>query len=103
MCGQSNNIGLGRLVNVKEVNLDNNNSTISNGRNNDNDNDDKDNELKVQNLTRTIKISEHTYRRIVAFSKKNYNIESYETILSDLLDCYQKHNPDTYWHDNNTS
>jgi hypothetical protein len=42
--------------------------------------------------TRTIKISGHLYRRFVAHSKKYYNVESYETILNNLLDYYEKEN-----------
>lgn len=46
--------------------------------------------------TRIIRISEQMYSRFVAHSQKFYNVESYETILSDLLDCYQKQNTPDY-------
>ena len=56
---------------------------------------------KVQKPTRTIKISEHLYRRFVGFSKRYYDVESYETILENLIKFYEDQNPDTrYYHTN---
>jgi hypothetical protein len=46
--------------------------------------------------TRTIEISEDLYQRFREHSRRHYNIETYETIIKDLLDCYSKHN-DTKW------
>ena len=48
--------------------------------------------------TRVIRISEPLYRRFVGHSKRFYNVESYEVILSDLLDCYSKHYEPDYSH-----
>ena len=50
------------------------------------------------NEERTIKISEPLYQRLREHSSKYYNIESYETILGNLLDCFDKHNQDTRWY-----
>jgi hypothetical protein len=41
---------------------------------------------------RIIRISEHLYRRLKGFSRRNYNVESYENIISDLLDFWDKNN-----------
>ena len=49
-------------------------------------------------LTRTICISELLYHRFIAHSKKYYNVESYEVILNNLLDCYDKYNTPDYTH-----
>ncbi|HJT85595.1 MAG TPA: hypothetical protein VJ697_14025 [Nitrososphaeraceae archaeon] len=42
---------------------------------------------------RIIRVSEHLYMRLKGFSSRNYNVESYENIISDLLDSYEKDNP----------
>ena len=47
---------------------------------------------KVQN-DRIIRVSEHLYMRLKGFSRRNYNVESYENIISDLLDLAEKSNP----------
>lgn len=44
-------------------------------------------------FSRIMKISEMTYRRFVEFSKAHYNVETYDQILLDLIDSYEKHNP----------
>src|SRR5688572_4319138 len=49
--------------------------------------------------TRTMKISEQLYQRFVDHSRKYYNVESFETIIEDLLDNFDKHNPDKHWWD----
>ena len=51
--------------------------------------------------TKTIKISEQLYERFVQHSRKYYNVETYETILENLLDCFDKHNEDKRWWNNN--
>ena len=33
--------------------------------------------------------------------RRYYNIETYETILKNLLDCFDKHNQDVRWWNNN--
>jgi hypothetical protein len=52
--------------------------------------------------TRTIIISEELYQRFYNHSCKYYDIESYETILSNLLDCYEEHNKDKHWFNTTT-
>jgi hypothetical protein len=42
--------------------------------------------------TRIIRISEDLYQRFHSHSKRYYNVEIYEFILNELLDCYEKHN-----------
>ena len=51
--------------------------------------------------TRTIKISEDLYQRFREHSRRYYNIETYETILENLLECFQEHNKDKYWYNMN--
>ncbi len=49
--------------------------------------------------TRVIKISEILYRRFISFSKKYYSSpETYEKILSDLIDNYEQNNKDRQWY-----
>ncbi len=49
--------------------------------------------------TRIIRISEQLYGRFAGHSKRYYNVADYETILSDLLDSYEKHEPNnSYFH-----
>jgi hypothetical protein len=57
-------------------------------------------ESKVPKPTRTMKISEPLYRRFVGFSRRYYNVESYETILENLIKCYEEHHQDTRWYHN---
>jgi hypothetical protein len=52
--------------------------------------------------TRTILISNSLYKKFQNHSKKYYKEpECYETILENLLKCYDEHNKDRYWWDNN--
>ena len=53
-----------------------------------------------KNTTKTMKISGSLYQRLFDHSRKYYNVESYETILEDLLDSFDKHNPDKRWWNN---
>ena len=49
--------------------------------------------------TRVIKISEILYRRFISFSRRYYsNPETYEKILSDLIDNYEQNNKDRQWY-----
>ena len=45
------------------------------------------------------KIREQLYRRFVGHSMRYYNVETYETILENLIKCYEEHNQDTRWRD----
>jgi hypothetical protein len=60
---------------------------------------DQSKEMKMKVKTRTIRISEDLYQSLKQHANRYYNRDSYEVILSDLLDCYQKHN-NTYWYHN---
>jgi hypothetical protein len=49
--------------------------------------------------TRIIRISERLYRRVCAHQKKYYkDVEPYETLLENLLDCYDKQDTENYNH-----
>ena len=50
--------------------------------------------------TRIMKISEPLYKRFVEFSRRYYDVESYETILENLINYYEEHNKDKHWYDN---
>ena len=56
--------------------------------------------INNNNKTKTIKISEPLFQRFLDHSRKYYNVEPYETIIEDLLDCYEKHNQDKHWYNN---
>ena len=81
----TNNVGWGNLTHLKPINNTNTAETTTS---------------KNPKLTRTIKISEHLYRRFVGHSRRYYNVESYEIILDNLLKCYEEHNHDTRWYHN---
>ena len=76
----------GRYTTLKEI------TTIDNTNNNNT-------KPKVPR-TRIIRISEHTYRMMVGHSKRFYDVECYDTILENLLKCYEEHNEDTRWYHN---
>ena len=44
--------------------------------------------------TKSMKISEPLYQRLFDHSRKYYDGEPYETIIENLLDCFDKHNSD---------
>ena len=49
--------------------------------------------------TRSLLISEILWRRFISFSKKYYtNPETYEKILLDLIDNFEKNNPNRNWY-----
>jgi len=50
--------------------------------------------------TRVIRISEPLYRRFVGFSQRYYNVETYETILENLINSYEETHRNTYWYHN---
>ena len=79
-------MGLGNLITLKPIT-----STISTTANNNNNK----NKNKIKK-TKIIRISDEMYQRFVHHSHRFYNVESYETILSDLLDCYSKQNTPDY-------
>jgi hypothetical protein len=64
----ANNIGWGQYTNLKPI-------TTS---------------TKVPKPTRTIKINEPLFRRFVVHSKKFYNVESFDTIIENLLNSYEE-------------
>jgi hypothetical protein len=74
--GVADNSGFGNIVHLKDIN---------------------------PKTTRTLMISEQLFDRLVLFSRKHFDVESYEYILNSLIDDYEKNNPDHYyWHNNNT-
>jgi hypothetical protein len=79
----TNNTGWGNLTHLKPINDTNTAETTTS---------------KNPKATRTLKISEQLFRRFVGHSRRYYNVESYETILENLLECYEKHNQDKYWY-----
>jgi hypothetical protein len=85
--GKGHNIGLGNLTSLKPVIIA---SSVE---------ETKKSKPKVPK-TRIIRISEPMYLRFVGFSRRYYNVESYETILENLIKCYEEHNKDRYWYHN---
>lgn len=86
---------LGRLVTLRPI--------TGPVNNNNNKSRSKSKVPKTDN-TRIIRISESLYKKFVDHSIKYYNTETYETILENLLKCYDEHNQDKrycYWWDNN--
>jgi hypothetical protein len=77
---RGNNYGFGNLVSLNPV-IDSKPKTINVNK-----------KPKVPK-DRIIRISEHLYRKLKGYSSRKYNIESYETIISDLLDIVEKSNP----------
>jgi hypothetical protein len=71
----------GNLVGLRPDN--NNNIKYKNNNNN-----------KTTTTTKTMEISEQLYERFLDHSRRYYNVETYETILKNLLDCFDKHNED---------
>ena len=48
--------------------------------------------------THSLLISEILWKRFISFSKKYYtNPETYEKILSDLIDNYDEHHKNEHW------
>ena len=83
--GHLRNGEFGRYTNLKEISVvDSTNEKDSN---------------KVPKPIRTIKISEQLYRRFIGHSIRYYNVERYETILENLLKCYEDHNQGKTWRD----
>ena len=48
-----------------------------------------------------MKISLQLHQRFLDHSRRYYDVETYDTILKNLLDCYDKHNEDVRWWNNN--
>ena len=63
-----------------------------------NDNDTTTTTTKKK--TRVIRISNDLHKKLFEHASRYYNHEPYEVIISDLLDCYQKHNKDLRWYNN---
>jgi hypothetical protein len=47
--------------------------------------------------TKIIGIKPETYERLKSHSRRYYNIETYDIILIDLLDCYNKQHEKKYY------
>ena len=54
-----------------------------------------DNNKSNKKKTRVIRISTDLHIKLCEHASRYYNHDPYEVIISDLLDCYQKHNQDT--------
>jgi hypothetical protein len=80
----TSNSGFGRYTTLKEI------TTL--------DNTNKKKKSK-QPKTRIIRISEPLYQKFVNFSERYYNVESYSTILEDLINEFESRNQDKSWRD----
>jgi hypothetical protein len=85
-----NNCGLGNLVSLREI------STTTNITTTNNNNKKTTTSTRIPK-TKVIRISEDLYQRLREHSQKYYNIETYETIIKDLLDCYNKQHGKKYY------
>jgi hypothetical protein len=90
LANKTGNIGFGNLTGLRPVNTT---STveIEDQEDEDNENTTITNQYTDFN-TKIMKITNNTYLRLKDHSRKYYDIESYDTIIKDLLDCYGKHN-----------
>ena len=77
----------GRYTNLKVIGTRDN---TTNGNNNNK-------ELKIHKPTRTIRISEYTYRRLISHSQKFYDVVSYNEIIGNLLKDFESHNQGKTW------
>jgi hypothetical protein len=84
------NTGFGNLVSLRPV-IDTNNTTVITSTNKN----------RIIPATRTIQISESLYKRFVEHTRRFYNTETYETILNNLINCYEEHNKETFWYNMN--
>ena len=92
-----NKLGLGNLVGLRpspSSNLNYTSITTTRLRKCTRKNSDKN------TTTKTMKISGSLYQRFLDHSSKYYNVETYEIILKDLLDNFDKHNEDKRWYNN---
>ncbi len=96
MARKTGNIGFGNLTSLRPVSTATNNTTINQSDNDKNDNDTSTNQYTDDN-TKIMKITLNTFQRLKEHSRRYYNIETYDTIIRDLIDCYDKHN-DTKWY-----
>ncbi len=74
----------GRYTTLKEISLDNTNNKKKS---------------KQPPKTRIIRISEPLYQKFVNFSERYYNVESYSTILENLINEFESRNQDKRWRD----
>ena len=85
--------GLGHRTGIKEISSST--TTFIDTTTNNNHNSSK--KPSTNTRTRTIRISEELYKKFFEHSRRYYNTEPYETILENLLNCYDEHNQDKYW------
>ena len=78
--------GLGHRTGIKDTTTNNNHNSSK--------------KPTTNTRTRTIRISEELYKKFFEHSRRYYNMEPYETILENLLKCYDEHNQDKYWFNN---
>ena len=84
--GKSTDVGLGRGSNLILTTTETTNNITAIGG--------------EKKTSRTILISEKLYERLAEHSRHYYNHETYETIIKDLLDSFDKHNQDKRWYNN---
>jgi hypothetical protein len=84
---KGNNSGFGNLTTLRVISSSNTTNSTT------------DNKNKIPK-TSIIRISEPLYRRFVGHSRRYYNVETYETILENLIKCYEERHQDTYWYHN---
>ncbi len=85
---RNNNYGFGNLVSLRPVTYS---SSISTTNNN--------NAKPRVPKTRVIRISEPLYQKFVNFSRRYYDVESYSTILENLINDFKSRNQDKSWRD----
>lgn len=93
---KSGNIGFGNLTGLRPINTNNTTTTTTTSTTKD-DNDSDDNNTKTNQYTdintKIMKITLSIFERRKEHSIRNYNIETHDTIIKDLLVCYDdKHN-----------
>ena len=86
------NHSFGNLCNLRPVNNTTNNTTTTTST----IEEDATNQQYTDFNTKIMKITIHTFERLKEHSRRHYNIETYDTIIKDLLDCYAKKH-DTKW------
>lgn len=88
MINKTGNIGFGNLTGLRSINT----TTTTTATEQEDNTSTTNNQQYNDTNTKIMKITLHTFERLKEHSRRHYNIESYDTIIKDLLDCYDKHN-----------
>jgi hypothetical protein len=94
------NTGFGKYVSLRPVN--DSNIIINNKESDTTTVTTSINKNRIIPTTRVMNISEQLYKRFVEHSRRFYDVESYETILENLINCYEEHNKDKHWYNTNS-